>query len=905
VAFPADQLGLAAELFISDRWVDISGDVRESAGVTIRRGSSSEDRVVPPARCTLTLNDRELRYSPRNPLSDNHTLLGRNTPLRLALRQATDDFAGRTVSNGWGTSADGHVWSTGSALADYAVTGGAATHTISTTVSSRLSYLATEVHRDVDVLAVVDLAPSNITGGDLEPINVLLRGVSATDYYMVRVVITSAEVITVKLMATNGPDYSSTVTLPVVYSGQQLAVRAQMEGTVFRAKVWVVDTSVTDSLGEPYDWDVSAQVPDTRSGWVGVRSGVGSGNTNVPVVFSYTRFEVRCPRYAGEVSAWPPRWDTTARDRTVPIEAAGILRRLGQGQSALLSTLRRSIPTLTNLRAYWPCEDGRDASSLASGVDGGSPMILSGSYSLAASEVFAASDAIPTLGVTTWKGSIAGYTGTGEVQLRYLLAVPAGGMGGTTLISRVYTTGSIGYADLYYEVGGALHLYIYDPTGTLLADESAGFALDGALARVSVELEQSGSDVYYRVAALEVGARTGGFFDGTVASRTVSAATEVGFVGNGNLNGTAIGHITVESATTSLFDLHEELAAYSGETATDRLTRLCAEEGVPLAITGTVDDEARMGPQRPGRFLDLLRECADVDQGRLGEARGTAALLYRTRASLYNQTAVTVDYSAGELSTPFEPTDDDLTTRNDITVQRTDGSTARAVLESGRMSVLDPAEGGAGRYTTRVEVNTEIDDQLQLIADWLLHLGTVDGQRYPAITFDLAAVAGNTALTAGALSLDGGDRVLLTGLGDLGIHDDVDLLATGYSEHLRAYGHRLVVTCEPGTPYRILTPDDADYDRLDSGTSTLTSSLTSSATSFQVTTTDPLDLWTTDAGDFPLSIMVGGERITISAITGSSSPQTFTASARAANGVSKAHLAGAEVHIADINYLGL
>ena len=68
-------------------------------------------------------------------------------------------------------------------------------------------------------------------------------------------------------------------------------------------------------------------------------------------------------------------------------------------------------------------------------------------------------------------------------------------------------------------------------------------------------------------------------------------------------------------------------------------------------------------------------------------------------------------------------------------------------------------------------------------------------------------------------------------------------------------------------------------------------------------TAETEDLWTTDGAEFPLDIMIAGERITLSGISGATSPQTFTASARAVNGVEKAHTAGSEVHIFDVVHL--
>ena len=71
----------------------------------------------------------------------------------------------------------------------------------------------------------------------------------------------------------------------------------------------------------------------------------------------------------------------------------------------------------------------------------------------------------------------------------------------------------------------------------------------------------------------------------------------------------------------------------------------------------------------------------------------------------------------------------------------------------------------------------------------------------------------------------------------------------------------------------------------------------SAATTLYVATSNPATpLWTTTAGDFPLDIAVDGERITVTNITGSSSPQTFTVT-RSVNGVVKSHSSGADVRL--------
>lgn len=64
-----------------------------------------------------------------------------------------------------------------------------------------------------------------------------------------------------------------------------------------------------------------------------------------------------------------------------------------------------------------------------------------------------------------------------------------------------------------------------------------------------------------------------------------------------------------------------------------------------------------------------------------------------------------------------------------------------------------------------------------------------------------------------------------------------------------------------------------------------------------VAATDPTKpLWTTASGDFPFDVAVGGERMTVTGISGSSSPQAFTV-ARAVNGVLKPQNTGSDVRL--------
>ncbi|SDK30014.1 hypothetical protein SAMN04488074_105101 [Lentzea albidocapillata subsp. violacea] len=907
MSFPDTQLPLDADMYVGGDWQSIADYIRVKEAFDVERGDRSENGQAGPSRVGLQLDNSDGRFSPRNPVGPWYGTLGRNTPLRLALRLAADVFA-RIVANGWDTSSSGHPWTThgsvGTVAGEFAVTPSGGTHSVPVTNRFRMTYLAGLVQGRVDVAATVSLAVSDVTGGDVEPCNLVLGGLSTTDYYIVRVVITSAEAVTVKLMHVDGTNYSDTVTIAGLThtSSQALRVRAQLEGSVLRAKVWAA------SAAEPAGWHVSGTLPAARAGWVGIRSGVSASNSNaLPWVFTYTDVVVSSPRYIGEVSSLPPRWDLSGNDKWVPIEAWGIMRRLGQGAPVLHSALHRALLSISPV-AYWPCEDGRDSVQIASGLPDGPPMVIAGTPSLSADDGFVCSEPLPTMGTSTWDASVPTYTSTGKIQLRFLMHMPAAGVATDAIIARVYTSGSLTFWQLVYGGAGLLRLEgCRDEVTIPFSTANIGFAPQGKLLRVSVELSDSGSDVNWLISTLQVGAVGGAFTSGTAPAQSTGRATRVWMAPQRNLGDSVIGHISVQDQITTLFDLALELNAYIGETAAARIVRLCTENAVSVAIHGTRTSSMRMGPQPVGTLLELLRECEAADTGILYESCGELGVAYRTRESIYSQGArASLDYAAGEVAAPYEPVDDDQATRNDVTARRVDGATARAVQTTGRMSVLDPSAGGVGRYDSTVDVNVEADAQLPDLANWLLRLGTVDEPRYPAIAIDRASphVVANATLSAAALDLDIGDRLTVSGtVADSHSYDVVDQIARGYTETLGAFDHKIETTGAPASPYDVLVLDDAARDRIDSGSSTLGVGVSSGALSLSIVSTQ--ELWSTDSGDYPLDLQIGGEVITVSAMSGASSPQTATVSARSVNGVEKSHAAGAPVQLAAPNYIGL
>lgn len=647
---------------------------------------------------------------------------------------------------------------------------------------------------------------------------------------------------------------------------------------------------------------------------------------NTPIRISRLNNGVRRYRYHGEVPAWPTTSDISGKDVYEQINAAGPLRRLRQGNRPLRSPMFRAYTrgvTASLVTAYWPCEDGANATQFASGLSGGAPMTFTGSPQLAQDTLAACSAALPTLNGSKWTAALPSAANLTGNTLRFLLSVPATGEFDTAVIARMLTTGTVARTDVQYGTGGTLRFSGYDSTGTNLFDsgyQTFGSSVNGHPVRISLELLQSGSNVTVAIAVIFPGAvarSTSGTF-----AFTLGQASSAIINPNGSLTTAAVGHVSYQPVWDSLYDLSQPLNAWSGEPpdavqpndasfTTSRFTRLCQEQNVnPVVVTSAAGYDVDPGPSAPvgmgnqtiDTFSTLLQQVVDTTAGMMFEPRDQVGVAVRTRASLYNQTPrLTLDHSQHQLSAPLNPLDDDQLTRNDVTATRINGSSVTTQLTTGALSIQDPPLG-VGDYETEYQLSLASDSLLADAAGWRLHMGTVDEPRYPTISLNLRhpTFTSNVDMMNAVLSLDIGDRIVITNPPPDLPPDTISLIVQGYSETLGVYEHDMVINCSPESPYEIAILNDAVLGHLDTDGSTLSGAYPlGTETTLLIATTGAATgspLWTTSAGDFPFDISVGGERMTVTNITGAASPQTFTVT-RSVNGVVKSQTSGTDVRL--------
>jgi hypothetical protein len=646
----------------------------------------------------------------------------------------------------------------------------------------------------------------------------------------------------------------------------------------------------------------------------------GKIGRNTRVRVSVLQNGVRRYRFYGEISSWPIKADVSGADVYVQIQASGITRRLQQGSSPLSSALYRGytriISSATNsVVGYWPLEDNEGSETLASGIAGGSAALISGTegtnYTLADDSSFVASDPLPTLQSSAITAKVPRYTTTNNIQVRFLLKIPTSGFTSDCVIANVKTTSpDVPTWELYYSATGtgSLGLRGRDLANSIVADTGlftpATGVYDGGQYRVSIEIFPStpSTTLKYQYVTLRTGESSAAVPSGTLASSTVGRATNVVLAPSANVDGGVFGHLSVQNAVTSVFDLASQQKGYAEESARDRIRRLCKEEGIEEVDLGTEGNSTflsavTMGPQTSDTLINLLQACEDTSLGLLYEPRDRFGLAYRTRVGLYNQAPkVTLNVSAHELADSLNPVDDDQRIRNDITVVRSEGSSSRAELTDGALSVNDPPDG-VGRYDDQQTISLGTDDQLTDQAGWRLHLGTVDDARYPTIELNLRhATFNDLDLLNAVMTLDVGDRVVIQDPSTYLAPVDISVLVLGYTETLDQLEYTMTLNCTPEAPYRVAFADDDDFGRIDTDGSELTNAITETDTTIQVTVTDGA-LWTTSAAEWPFDIRCGGEVMTVTAVAGSSSPQTFTVT-RSVNGVAKAHAAGEDIRLA-------
>jgi hypothetical protein len=563
--------------------------------------------------------------------------------------------------------------------------------------------------------------------------------------------------------------------------------------------------------------------------------------------------------FQGFVDEVSPVWPAgNSQYAEVTITASGALRRLSQGSPVLQSAIYRST-IAAHPQLYAPMEEESGATQFATmGSKTKVPVLRGGTVSFGADSTLPGSARAATLSSTSYlslEASAGKYSG--QWQFDWFMKFPAA-PAAETIVMRAYTSTSASFiVDAVYG-GTTWGLRVYDNNGT--AATTAIFGLPGGLNadwwHWRIMAHDIGGTAEYLLVVFPV---AGG--SGFVATATV-AGTAPG-IPQGATVFPSTGMTGVSMAHWAVYDRYNFSAVdgsgdgYDGESATTRLKRLAAEEGLELTVAGT--STILMGPQRPSSVMTLLRECEAADGGILYDGV-TAGLSYLAEASRYNRTAtLALNVATNQVKLPFTPTEDDQHIANDWTVSSPSGMSAQFV---------DQAHVDAeGRYQSSATINVNSEDALFDAASWRAHLATVDEMRVSQLSLQLID---HPELWASALALRPGYTATVDNLltqyppGTLGV------VVEGYSATIDATSWQMNLNCSPSSPWNVGV---LDSNWLDCGASVLGTALTASSVgasvSMDVLVSDNCN-WTHADGDY--SITVGGEEMTVTAVGATTTP---------------------------------
>lgn len=599
------------------------------------------------------------------------------------------------------------------------------------------------------------------------------------------------------------------------------------------------------------------------------------------------------------VDSLTPGWDKTLRAPTVAVTASGLLKRYNQGSrpaQCLLEIWNFSTPPPV---AYWTLQDPNGSDSFHELV-GNQPAMLWNETepTFASSGPPASSPVVKLASATELHADLVPYTNAGKWSVQWICYIPTAPSVSTPIVTlecygtlvewRVYVVPSGGTDTLLVEAYTAT-------SGTPVISTSTNFAVTGASEpyakwlSFSLTATQNGTGVDYALYMAEMTTAQQTSLSGSIVTQTLGNPSRIGVHNGWSHTDWLYGHIALYNFLTSY--PQDILDGYTNQTAGERMDLAILYAGeADSGNVGLSSDQQYMGPWGVLTFIDQLKECEAADSGAILYDGKNPNIIFRTRKSRYNLTAgLTVDMSQGQIAAPFTPVLDDQRLRNEWTVSRTGGNSGTGGSSATVKDTVDQAIHG--RYADTVSLNLYDDTLLKHHAGWKLNLGTYAGARITRLTLELHR---STSLAAAWAALDIGDRIDLTNLPSNYPPGAEELVLEGYTETIKNFLWTVEANCSPYKPWDVLTIASAFTSRIQTGGSSLAADISATDLSMSVASPVAANLFTTTAtfpSDFPLYVYVGGEAIAVTAIVGTTSPQTFTIT-RSDNGVVKAHRAG-------------
>lgn len=866
MAFPDTPLPIKNELLINGVWTDITSYTRgpDQSGVSITRGSSGEQTTLSAGTANFVLNNRDGRFSNRNPMSPYYGLLGFNVQNRISIqaplkylrltdtsvtstarydgaRAETADKAvlditgdidlradvepdhwlgrpGQLLITKYATVGNNRSWAFYSderGLLQFTWTSdgtGGTIRNVESTVPlpSFRGRLAVRVTVDVDNGAgghTITFYTSNTINGTWTALGATVNaGAFTTSFYNgsanLEIGTVSAGSGRVGVFGGGGLGAAD----PFCGKYYAAEVRSGINGTVVArmdATAQAVGAlSWSDGLATPNTWNLIASAEISQSDY----------------------------RFWGEIPKLSLRSDPTATDVFAPVQTSDYLQRFIGKNKPIRSAIYRNLRRYTvsgSAYGYWPMDN--QASGTTAGFVVGADVGDQGYMNKAD---FGAADGLPGSGGALTFNDDDGYASGKRPEIKP----------GTTTLYPSGTTDCIFYFRMNATPPSATYVLVHtwyhrfsDIDSVAVYANNVGFQLVvvdtvGAtkLSTTSLYTAAGGAPTIWRAMRISIVQNGGGAdwnwnwytplgevvygLSGTMATTVVGSIISWiswPFVGK---FGYQLAHVWMGSEVIAFNDYAfiASTNGYIGEPASDRWDRLCKEELIKNYIIGTrlVSgvhlDYASMGAQRPLPIVSLLQEVVDADGGIAYAARDKFGLTFRMLNSITNAAGPELSYSGGYFNGDLLPEEPNQV-RNDITVDSVStGITSRVQKLSGDLNVNEPETDptGAGRIEAQISRNV-IDQQLQQVGYRELLYGTWYELRFPRAMLWLQRRQYTTdaALTASMRALDLGDPYTITDLPTWISYEKLGQSIRGYTELLENQRHELSHNLVPSGQY--------------------------------------------------------------------------------------------------------
>ena len=871
---------------------DISQYVRRpgqdgGAPVQYSWGKQDESTQTDASNMTLTLDNRDGRFSTDNLFGTYYGLIDINTPIRMGVVVGTETW-NRTVTGalgpaaGWGAMSPPSLgsWinsSAGSGTTTYSADGTKGLVAFANTVTS-LAIADGLQGRDVDIVTTVypvQAATGASTGGGHS-----VRYTDTSNLNTTSVEFNAAGDVTVKIrsvIAGVQTELAAINPMPATSytAGVPWKIRTQADGSTIRMKAW------SAASAEPTTWTLSATEPTNQGTGVGTYTGRFSGNTNTGAIIGYEDFTVTAIEFTGYVYSWPLQWDITGNNSWAPIAAGGILRRLRQGTNPVVSPLTSQLRVTADSVGYWPMEDGTSSNSLATLKANGRVALISG-VTAAGDTSLAGATQSPTMDadnsiircyVST--GVNSGGTGFAAMTFFKLQSIPSV----KTRVATVYPkTGNVASYAFSVDALNTI-LEAFDSTGALITSVANGFATDLTTWnawQLETDNTLSGGNTTATGIIHQVG-KTDYFAQViNISGTTLQNVSQIALQGG---QGAAFAHTWLGRNTlpfvTDSFSLVS--SGYATERAADRFARVAGEAGITYAIRGGGTlKSAQMGPQKESRTLAILQSCVDTDYGVMAER--SEGLEFIPKAARFNAASLyTFSKVAGEIGQVPTPTRDDQRLKNKWTVNRVNGSTA--IYQN------DASVARNGPWEDSVTVNSLDDSNLLSQGSWRAYIGTNGRLRWPNVGLNFARAP--QLAKVWRQRFYGWRFGVSTGLTQVA-GNEPDLIMEGFAASLDPDVWAITMNCTDAGTWQV---GNLGGNRLAAKFTTLGATLTTTGTTLTFSISSALERWR--PGLSTASVIVNSEEIalgTISAVSGTGPwTQTVTGCTRSVNGVVKTH----------------